>query len=129
LNISLPSTTESSKRYYSFRFLHQNPVCISAYSKPAQLIPLEVISVVVLAEQYKSSLCSFLLPPVTACHFDANTSYVPQQHIFEHPQSLLINIYSIFFGKFQKKKPRGKLRVEEKLALKLILKTVCELMV
>lgn len=68
-----------------------------------------------------------MLSPVTACHFDQNTSYVPQQHMFERPQPLLSNIYSIFFGKFKKKKLHGKLRAEEKLAFKLTLKTVCEL--
>jgi hypothetical protein len=47
--------------------------------------------------------------------------------MFENPQPLLRNIYSIFFGNFQKKNPNGKLPVEEKLALKLTLKTVCEL--
>jgi hypothetical protein len=47
--------------------------------------------------------------------------------MFEHPQPLLSNIYSIFFGKFKKNKLHEKLRAEEKLTFKLTLKTVCEL--
>ena len=73
LNIILPSTPGSPKWSLSFRFPHKNPVYASHLPHtcyiPPQLILLDFITRTILGEEYtslSSSLCSFLLSPLTS---------------------------------------------------------------
>ena len=72
LNIILPSKAGSFKWPLSLSFPHQNPAYASPLpiraTWPAQLI-LDLITRTILGEKYRplgSSLCSFLLSPVTS---------------------------------------------------------------
>jgi len=71
-NIILPSMPKSSKWYLSFRFPHQNPVCISLLPStqhmPCYFILLYMITPIMLGGEYKLwnfSLCNFLFRLVT----------------------------------------------------------------
>ena len=73
LNIILSSTTGSPKWSLSPRFPHQNPVYTplspTRATFPAYLILLDMITQIILGEEYRSvisSLCSFLHSPVTS---------------------------------------------------------------
>jgi len=71
-NIILPSMPKSSKWYLSFRFPHQNPVCISLLPSTQHMscyfIHLYTITRIMLGGEYKLwnfPLCNFLFPLVT----------------------------------------------------------------
>ena len=66
-NIILLSMPKSSKWYLSFRFPHQNPVCISLLPC-TQHMPSYMITPIMFGGEYKLwnfSLCNFLFPLVT----------------------------------------------------------------
>jgi hypothetical protein len=80
----LPSTSGSSKWSISFRFHHQNIVCISPLpiraTSTAYILFLDFVTRTIFGEQYRSlssSLCSFLHRPVT-----------PQHHFSQHPYEI-----------------------------------------
>ena len=79
LSTTLPSTPGSPKWSLSFRFPYQNLVYTSPLPPirttcPAHLILLDIITRIILGEEYSllSSSCSFLHCPVTSCFLGPN---------------------------------------------------------